>query len=144
MFPDLTNGIYPQSTYFYWRWNRVSVSAHSAGAYTATLRVMVNVMKGGWACPLPASPAWANFSLMMECTPESSHCYSVGLHLTTGLVVLPVVICSKAKGFMKECSGIAPCTFLHMHYFKVNRNNSSYTYNWTVFWWSMQWPNVLN
>jgi hypothetical protein len=27
--------------------NQVSVSAHSAGAYTATLLVMVNVMKGG-------------------------------------------------------------------------------------------------
>ncbi len=25
----------------------------------------------------PASPAWANFTLMMECTPESSVCYSV-------------------------------------------------------------------
>jgi hypothetical protein len=25
----------------------------------------------------PPSPAWANFTLMMECTPESSRCYSV-------------------------------------------------------------------
>ncbi len=31
----------PQSTYF------PNVSAHSAGAYTATLLVMVNVMRGG-------------------------------------------------------------------------------------------------
>jgi hypothetical protein len=31
--------------------NRVSVSAHSAGAYTATLLVMVNVMKGGGLAP---------------------------------------------------------------------------------------------
>jgi hypothetical protein len=30
---------------------RVSVSAHSAGAYTATLLVMVNVMKGGGRAP---------------------------------------------------------------------------------------------
>ena len=34
------------------------VSAHSAGAYTATLLVMVNVMKGGGRAP-PPSPAWA-------------------------------------------------------------------------------------
>ncbi len=25
----------------------------------------------------PPSPAWANFTLMMECTPESECCYSV-------------------------------------------------------------------
>ncbi len=37
--PDWTP---PQSTYLYKRWNRVSVSAHSAGAYTATLLVRVN------------------------------------------------------------------------------------------------------
>ena len=41
----------PQSTYLYKRWNRVSVSAHSAGAYTATLLVMVNVIKGGGRAP---------------------------------------------------------------------------------------------
>ncbi len=42
---------------------------------------MVNVMKGGGRAP-PPSPAWANFTLMMECTPESSRCnsmYSVGV-----------------------------------------------------------------
>jgi hypothetical protein len=38
--------------------------------------VMVNVMKGLSVHP-PPSPAWANFTLMMECTPESSRCYSV-------------------------------------------------------------------
>jgi hypothetical protein len=31
----------------------------------------------GWACNPPPSPAWANFTLMMECSPESSRCYSV-------------------------------------------------------------------
>ncbi len=36
---------------FFWRWNRVSVSAHSAGAYTATLLVMVNVKRGGGRAP---------------------------------------------------------------------------------------------
>ncbi len=38
--------------------------------------VMVNVMKGGWRAP-PHSPARPNFTLMIECTPESSRCYSV-------------------------------------------------------------------
>jgi hypothetical protein len=41
------------------------VSAHSAGAYTATLLVIVNVMKGGGRA-LPTLPAWANFTLMMN------------------------------------------------------------------------------
>ncbi len=59
-----------QSTYF------PSVSAHTAGAYTATLLVMVNVMKGGWACT-PTLTARTNFTLMTECTPESSGCFSV-------------------------------------------------------------------
>ncbi len=31
----------------------------------------------GWACTPQPLPAWANFTLMMECTPESSRCYSV-------------------------------------------------------------------
>jgi hypothetical protein len=52
------------------------VSAHSAGAHTATLLVMVNVMKGDGRAP-PPSLAWANFTLMMECTPESNRSYSV-------------------------------------------------------------------
>ncbi len=61
----------------------VSVSAHSAGAYTATLLAMVNVIKGVGVHP-PLSPARANFTLMTECTPESSRCnsvYSVGCTL---------------------------------------------------------------
>ncbi len=66
----------PQSTYLYKRWNRVSVSAHSAGAYTATLLMMVNVIKGVGVHP-PHSPARANFTLITECTPESSRCNSV-------------------------------------------------------------------
>ncbi len=52
------------------------MSAHSAGAYTATLLVMVNVIKGVGVHP-PPSPARANFTLMTECTPESSRCNSV-------------------------------------------------------------------
>ncbi len=58
--------------------NRVSVSAHSAGAYTATLLVIVNVMKGGRrAVHPPPTPARANLTLTMECTPVSSRYYSV-------------------------------------------------------------------
>ncbi len=44
-----------RGTYLYKRWNRVSVSAHSAGAYTATLLVMVNV-RSGRAPPTLTSP----------------------------------------------------------------------------------------
>ncbi len=54
----------------------VSVSAHSAGAYTATLYVMVAIVKGVGVHP-PPIPAWANFSIIMKCTPESSRCHSV-------------------------------------------------------------------
>ncbi len=46
------------------------ISAHSAGAYTATLLVMVIVVKGGGRAP-PTLTSQANFTLMMECTPES-------------------------------------------------------------------------
>jgi hypothetical protein len=56
----------------------VSVSALSTGAYTATWYLMVNRVKGGWACtPPPPSPARANFSIMMACTPESGGCHSL-------------------------------------------------------------------
>ncbi len=54
----------------------VSVSAHSAGAYTATLMVMVSVMTGGGLAP-PTLTSQANFTLMTECTPESRRYYSV-------------------------------------------------------------------
>ncbi len=53
------------------------MSANSAGAYTATLLAMVNVIKGVGAVHPPPSPAKANFTLMTECTPESSGCNSV-------------------------------------------------------------------
>ncbi len=65
--------------------------------YTATLLVMVK----GVGVYHPPSPAWANFTLMMECTPESSRCYSVNsVWLTVNLrpatspalLVLAVVI----------------------------------------------------
>jgi hypothetical protein len=47
------------------------VSALSAEAYTATLYVMVNIVKGGErAPPPPRSPARADFTIMTECTLE--------------------------------------------------------------------------
>jgi hypothetical protein len=54
-----------------------SVSALLAEAYTATLYVMVNRVEWGLRAP---SPAWANFSIMMECTPESGSCHSVCMY----------------------------------------------------------------
>jgi hypothetical protein len=53
----------------------VSVSAHSAGAYTVALDVMVTRVKRGGRAPPPLNKA--NFSIMMECTPESGSCHSV-------------------------------------------------------------------
>jgi hypothetical protein len=47
----------------------------SAGAYTTTMLVMVDRVKGGGVHP-PPSPDWADFTIMMECTPESGHCHS--------------------------------------------------------------------
>jgi hypothetical protein len=52
------------------------VHRHKVHIFTATLLVMVNVMKGVGVHP-PPSPAQANFTLMTECTPESSRYYSV-------------------------------------------------------------------
>jgi hypothetical protein len=44
---------------------------------TTALYVMLDtVKKGVWAHPQP-SPGWANFSIMMDCTPGSGHCHSV-------------------------------------------------------------------
>ena len=54
----------------------ITVSAHSAGAYTATLLVMVIVGKGGGRAP-PTLISQANFTLMMECTSESGRYHSV-------------------------------------------------------------------
>ncbi len=51
-------------------------TAHSAGAYTATLLVMVNLMKGGGRAP-PTLTSLGKFYPHDECTLESSVCYSV-------------------------------------------------------------------
>jgi hypothetical protein len=57
----------------------VYLSALSAGAYeyTTTLNVIVDIVQGGESAPHPPSPAWVDFTLMMECTPESGRCHSV-------------------------------------------------------------------
>jgi hypothetical protein len=56
---------------YWWRWNRVSVSVHSAGAYTATLYVMVTIVKGGGRAPPPPHQPWLIFPS------ESGGCHSV-------------------------------------------------------------------
>jgi hypothetical protein len=67
----------PQSTYFPRdETGLVCLPTQLERTYTAILLVMVNVMRGGGKHP-PPSPARVNFTLMTECTPESSDCYSV-------------------------------------------------------------------
>jgi hypothetical protein len=54
-----------------------STSSLSAGAYTTTLLLMEDRVKGGGRAP-PPSPGWTIFfTIMMECTPDSGHCHSV-------------------------------------------------------------------
>ncbi len=53
-----------------------SVSALSAGAYTTTLYMMVDVVKGD-GCEPPPSPGWADCTILMECTPANGRCHSV-------------------------------------------------------------------
>ncbi len=42
-----------------------------SGAYTTTLLVMVDRVKVGWHAP--PTPGWTDFTIVMECTPESGH-----------------------------------------------------------------------
>jgi hypothetical protein len=58
--------------------------------------VLVNVMKGVGRAP-PPTPAWANFTLMIECTPESSRYYSVYSVPTSA---------SKKSSYIKEEKGL--------------------------------------
>ncbi len=67
--------IYSQSTYFP-RDETGLVCLPTQLERTATLLVMVNVMRGGGRAP-PTLTSQGNFTLMTECTPESSGCYSV-------------------------------------------------------------------
>ncbi len=50
-------------------------SAFLPKEYSTTLLVMVDRVKGEWRAPAP-SPGWADFTIMMECTPDSGHCHS--------------------------------------------------------------------
>jgi hypothetical protein len=51
----------------------------------------------------PPSPAWANFTLMMECTPESSRCYSVYS------VAIPLAYPSRKEGGLSLVQMISTC-----------------------------------
>ncbi len=42
-----------------------------------TLYVIVDRVKGGGRITPHPSPGWADFSIMMECTPKSGNCHSV-------------------------------------------------------------------
>ena len=53
------------------------MSVHSAGAYTATLQVMANVMRGGGRVPPHPHQPGLILPSMTECTPESRGCYTV-------------------------------------------------------------------
>jgi hypothetical protein len=53
-----------------------SVSSLSAGEYSATVYVMVDIVKG-CECAPPYCPDWTDFAFMMEYAPESCHCHSV-------------------------------------------------------------------
>ncbi len=70
------------------RRNRGRVSALSAGVYTTTLHVMVDRVKGG-GCALPTAPGWADFTIVMECTPETLplRVYSVFCHVSSVYLV---------------------------------------------------------
>jgi hypothetical protein len=76
----------PQSTYIGRdETGSVYLSTQLEHTYTATLLVRVNVVKGGGRAP-PTLTSQANFTLMMECTPESGRYHSVYS------VVLPICL----------------------------------------------------
>jgi hypothetical protein len=52
------------------------VSALSAEAYTTT-SLRDGSFSEGSGRALPPTQGWADFSIMMVCTPESGHCHSV-------------------------------------------------------------------
>jgi hypothetical protein len=67
-----------------------SVSALSAGAYTATFFVMEDIVKGGWACTPHTFTSLGSFSIMIECTPESIRRHLCVLSLLCGLPHTPI------------------------------------------------------
>jgi hypothetical protein len=44
---------------------------------STTLYVMIDIVKGDGCVQPPPPPVWANFTLMVECKPESGRCHSV-------------------------------------------------------------------
>jgi hypothetical protein len=53
-----------------------SVSALSAGVQTTTLYAILDIGKRGGRGAPPVQ-AWGDFTLMLECTPDSGHCRTV-------------------------------------------------------------------
>jgi hypothetical protein len=64
------------------------MSSHAAGAYTTTVYVMVDIVKGGRRAPPPPSTGWAHFSIMMETLRQkeviATLCKLCGFHLNRG------------------------------------------------------------
>ncbi len=76
----------------------MGVSALSAGAYTATLYVMVDIVRGGGHAPTPhPHQGWADFSIMMECTPESGYCESSVYNVLVSNSLLRISGCFSIK-----------------------------------------------
>jgi hypothetical protein len=63
--------------------------------------------------PPSTLPAWANFTLMMECTPESSRCYSVYSVVTRHM---RYTVWEKEKEEEWEMELTGGCSTLHMRY----------------------------
>jgi hypothetical protein len=53
-------------------------------------------MKGGGSAP-PASQGWADFSIVMECTPESGRCHALCLLCGTYITYCACATCAMQK-----------------------------------------------
>jgi hypothetical protein len=43
-------------------------------------------------CTLPPSPGWAEFTIMMECTPENGHCQYIYTLATVGVLNIDKIV----------------------------------------------------
>ncbi len=84
---------------------KLGVYIFSAGAYSITLIDILDRVKGG--VHLPPSLGWADFTILMECTPESGRCHSVysvvKLNHTTGKKPgIPHIALEQAPSTLKQ------------------------------------------
>ncbi len=78
----------------------MNVCTLSAGAYTASLYVIVNTVKEGGRVPLTLT-SLANLSILMECPQESGRCHSV----CTGTLYLQLLRASSLPYHFKDDIG---------------------------------------